>query len=389
LDEVVAAIEKNWARIHSLSVEYTAKAEPLERLEAIKKYLHIEYLIQEERFFAFKGTKQYYRELGPRLVDRIAPDTEPDYDALPGGRERKRLLDENRALAGVDEKTLKKMRTSRQIQLDPEKITAFDGKVLRRLHSGGRTADVESAEMVPKGATWFVQDYVRSLGLRIPDGLESSSSRKQECLPDVFRLGPYSVEPALQLVNGFACVVVAWPGRDKLWLDPKVGFALRRRELLDPEGGSLMERWHNHDFVEGDRGIWLPKVCHVDRCGSRLAPAAYRGKPLLRYVFTVTKLGLNNVPDSLFTLDFRPGTFVADANILPAKEGEGDFVTYVIPADRSKLDEAVQEAIAQRAQFQGRRWWTSAFVWGTTIIVVACLGLLLVLRRLPWQKRAG
>jgi hypothetical protein len=178
------------------------------------------------------------------------------------------------------------------------------------------------------------------------------------------------VQPATEWVEGVRCVVVKNPDREKIWLDPKLGYALRKRDILDPESKRLRWRWLSRGFVEVETGVWLPKECWQEVCGPSAAPAPYAGKPLLRYVYTVTKLNINNVPDSLFEMRIEPGLTVLDATILPPKDGQNQVISYIMPADQKQLDHTIQDALSRTERIQAQSmpvkvfWWVSGAIVG-------------------------
>jgi hypothetical protein len=90
-------------------------------------------------------------------------------------------------------------------------------------------------------------------------------------LPDLLERWPYAVAEKTEQIDGAACVVLDGnmecelpaDGRvarkrisDRIWLDPKLGLAIRKRESRI--GGQLV-RAVNTDFAEVLPGFWLPK----------------------------------------------------------------------------------------------------------------------------------
>jgi hypothetical protein len=232
----------------------------------------------------------------------------------------------------------------------------------------GRSADILGSPNLKNDNNWIHQDYMRCAGQALSDPFNAGNHRKAERLPDALADG-YQVQPVMELVDGAPCVVAAHPTRGKVWLDPTLGYALRLREVRDGASGVLSWRVHNSDFAEVLPGLWLPKVCRREVCGPPLASAPYAGKPLLRYTYTVTRLTVNDVPDALFTLDIEPGLRVMDATVLPPQDGENQLVTYIMPADPSMIDQAIQDALAKRTLLGGGRRWLTWFAWANVAVL--------------------
>jgi hypothetical protein len=353
LEDIAAGVRRQWDRIGGLAVDYHEKTEPLVEFKYVKKYKSYISTIERDVSFAFKGDKRYHRELAPPTEVRdMAPDVETDYDVLPGGKQIKKQLEEQKA-------QYRKARQPTPLQASLAsrgREAAFDGKQYRQKEPGldgnfkgssGGTAMIADPSSIPDELVQLPQDYLANLFQVRPDAMHPQNDRKAQRLPDALGPGGYEVRPDAEEVDGSTCVVVARPGHATIWLDPKINYSVRKCELFDPESGALQERRQNREFVEVEPGIWLPRVCWRDECGPPLAPEPYRGKPLLRHVYEVKKVVVNDVPDSLFRLEIDPGVRVVDATQAPAKDGKPKLVTYEMPADAAALDETIRRAVKQ------------------------------------------
>jgi hypothetical protein len=347
LDKITEALNQRNSRIESLAVEYRNDAEAIVSPDDVKKYLRMGDPAHHDSAFAFKGNKRFYRNV------EVNVDKE-GVSRVPKGE----LVD-----------------------------VAFDGELLRRKSHKQGIADIRSATDAGDDSRWFPQAYLRSIGMALPDamGAPMDERRRRARLPDAFRLGGFVVESSREVVDGASCVVVSSPRRQRFSLDPALGFALRRAENFNAETGLLETRLINREFVQSLPGVWLPRVCWFERCGGPDLPPDYRGKPMVRYIFTVTKLSLNDVPDSLFALQIDAGYIVVDTPHVPP-DSPMAAVTYVMPANESEVDAAIEEAISARNRAH-RMQTTTWIVLGANALVIlaviAIVGVRRVFRRRP------
>jgi hypothetical protein len=377
LDEIAKAMREASDKLQSLHVAYTAKAEGLDKPEVLKKILGVAYLIDEKKEFAFKGDKRYYSLAEPQAVEPIAPGVETDYTALAKGDERKKGIDEQRRRS---EEILGKSAVARAldrptIRRDSFTQVAFDGKIMTRKTPGREFAERIDAAAARDDEGWFTQDYMNTIGRTLPDAVNRANDRKSLRLPDAFADGVAAVQAEREVVEGTPCVVVNWPGREKFWLDPAHSYAVVRRELYDPGSGLLVTRRENSEFAEVRPGIRLPYAFRFEICAAAAAPEPYRGKPMMRYNYRVTKLSVNDVPDSQFELPIEPGTTVVDVtHSSPKGTSEAQrAISYVMPADKNQLDETLRRAIEARDEpnrSAAKTWWVVAAV-NVVLVVVA------------------
>jgi hypothetical protein len=347
LDKITEALNQRNSRIESLAVEYWNDAEAIVPLDDVKKYLGMGDPAHHDAAFAFKGNKRFYRNVEVNVVKGSA-------SRVPKGE----LVE-----------------------------VAYDGELLRRKSHTQRLADIRSAKDVDDDSSWFPQGYLLSIGMMLPDamGAPMDERRQRARLPDAFRLGGFAVESSREVVDGASCVVVSSPRRQRFSLDPALGFALRKTENFNSETGLLESLVISREFAQSLPGVWLPRVCSFESCGGPDLPPAYRGKPMVRYVFTVTKLSINDMPDSLFAMQIEPGYLVVDTPHLPPKS-QLPAVTYVMPADASQVDAAIEEALSTRNRSQSKQTGTWLLLATNALVifaVIAILGVRRVFRRGP------
>jgi hypothetical protein len=105
-------------------------------------------------------------------------------------------------------------------------------------------------------------------------------------------------------IDGAWCHVVNCAGLVKLWVDPQIGFALRRKEM-NRQVGEFLAEYSYTKFIEPVKGLWLPEQC------TRLT-SPFDDKHLkLELFLEVKKLSVNDqVTDRDFNIDMPPGTRV-------------------------------------------------------------------------------
>ncbi|MDO5553723.1 MAG: hypothetical protein Q4G68_08170 [Planctomycetia bacterium] len=123
--------------------------------------------------------------------------------------------------------------------------------------------------------------------------------------------GRYVVKDEMDVVGDTPCVVMEWPERDKVWLDPERGFALLKRVVYDEKTGQILYVAHYENHSELKNRIFLPGQISVDYyADSSIEPQKNWGK--------IAKTVMYNI--SVFDSDHEgmpevfppPGTRVVD-----------------------------------------------------------------------------
>jgi hypothetical protein len=377
LETLTAEMARQQARIGSLRIDFGTRSVGLEDAVALRKYLRIMGYVNEKTVFAFKGNMRYQHKTGPAFMDDIAPGVEEDWDAIyepreGGGRGVKKGLDDQKALLSAPRGGRKKpaeMPLLKQIPIDPEREFGFDGDKLRSKNPKGRSGGILPPEQARKDELYFTQEYLSAIGMKLPDPFKTANDRKDERFPDAFARRGFRVGAALERIDGHPCVVVSRDGKETVWIDPAIGYAVRKHSANYPDTDLLREVYHNTDFQEVAPGLWLPRRCAYELCGPPLAPVKYRGKPMLRFIHDVKKFSLNDVPDSLFTLSFEPGMIINDTTGGAPVEGKPPGLTYIMPADLTQLDRVVNEARTSLEEAEAKAG-NSRLYLGITIAVV-------------------
>jgi hypothetical protein len=122
------------------------------------------------------------------------------------------------------------------------------------------------------------------------------------------------VLPRQERVDGAWCHVVERPGVDKLWLDPAIGFALRRRHWLHGQHAAPPIDYELSDYREVAPKVWVP--WRLRRVTYKPRPHKPGGPLSVDSVAEVALLRaeVNRVPEGRFRVDLPPGTLVWDGD---------------------------------------------------------------------------
>lgn len=336
---IAAKLAQHFRNIDSLYVRYRVRAEPLVETDVLKKQLNMRYLVHNDHEFAFKGTKRYYRLVEPEVVQGL-PDEDGPTPQL-------------RTTGGTE--------------------VAFDGNVMRRLTPVENIVDILGPDNVENDSAWFNQDYLFRIGMPLPDPLDLTNDRKESRLAEMLVKKPYEIVAESEVVGDVQCIVIEYPSHDKIWVDRKIEYGIRMREISDPETGILVSRVSNTDFEQVADGIWLPRTSVRELCGPASSPEPYRGSPLVRYTLTVTQIRINDVPDSRFTFSISAGTTIFDGTVLPVKDGKNQYVSYVMPAKERDVGRAIDRALKEMKKTR-----KDTVMWPTVLGVNLAIALIVV-----------
>jgi hypothetical protein len=134
------------------------------------------------------------------------------------------------------------------------------------------------------------------------------------CIQEIRRHPPYRVLPAQELVDGHWCHVLEYPRLDKIWVDPKLGCAIRKRERYTEAKGNpfLFQSNHSSQFIESAPGIQVPAKFTCAYFAGPGDPPEFLGRQYLELTITVKNIAVNQVTDADFYLPVQPGTIVVD-----------------------------------------------------------------------------
>ncbi len=307
LDALRLELTARRERFRSLAVEYEVVSEAhVEPLQLLSWNLHHVRDYQERHRVAFAGKKRFQEVKGPSVMPWYAPAdlAAADPNAPP---EVRRAVEEGR----------KEAASRRRDDMGRLFAGLGDRAELSRVVYDGETCvqwDPALQKMVkaPASRFWGSVMYLANLGLRPPDPDPGERRAVQQSFWFPANLNLYEAARALpveQTVDGAGCVLLEGEFRrktagkavriqDRIWLDPKLGFAPRRWERR--EDGALTEVRTNAAFEEVAPGCWLPWEASWTRCAPTWAAEGYRGRPAYSYHMRLRKALVNNVPEALF-----------------------------------------------------------------------------------------
>jgi hypothetical protein len=134
------------------------------------------------------------------------------------------------------------------------------------------------------------------------------------CIQEIGGHPPYRVLPKQERIDGHWCHVLELPRRDKIWVDPQLGCAIRKRERYTEDKGNPLLFQSNRDsqFVEGAPGIQVPTQFTCAYFAGSADPPEYFERQYLELTVSVKSVAVNQVTDADFYLPVGPGTIIVD-----------------------------------------------------------------------------
>lgn len=344
LDEIKTRLKEQRDKIESLYVETEIETtsplspEELRKLPGFQRHSRVP---RAKEQFAFKHGKRYSR--CQRFGIRSAPPSVPKLyaDATPIEKALREFYLEQEKSRKAREASLPPGPRPEMISHDQmEGLTSrayWIRTISENKHPDGRVEKTQpSVSLWPPLPRSLGTHYLRYIGLAIPGPqIPGKTPRLPQdfpsLLPELLERGPYSVQNEFEEVDGARCVVLVgtvertstvreatqkYTTRDKLWLDPDRGLALRKREQrTSPDRTKALRRTVNSNFEEVVPGIWFPRDSEhqtVVASDNPDYPEAYRGKTILSTRVKLTECVVNAVPDKVFEPYVKPGDVVSD-----------------------------------------------------------------------------
>ena len=161
----------------------------------------------------------------------------------------------------------------------------------------------------PRFREYWKSPYCQALGWHPQTKFLHEDKLSPFHLDEIFahgRLDALQIANDTEQIDSHKCLLVqSRDQHDRLWLAPKLGFALVKRVLISRDHNQSQRTWYCSDFAEDAPGLWLPRKVDCQFCKSTDVSA----KPFRSFRLEITKLYVNdNVPDDLFTFVPPPGT---------------------------------------------------------------------------------
>ena len=246
-----------------------------------------------------------------------------------------------------------------------EIISLYDGRFLRDNNSGSRLGMANETVLRPvynirkpsasQQDSWFHLpnfldwNFYGITGKELPN---SYNLKQRFRLPDVLAKGTWRVVAEREQLDGAACLVIQSSETEKLWLDPKAGFAVRRWTKDLP----YKHDFQYHDFRQVADQFWIPWTIVATEFADDRMPEEYRGKPCRLRQIDLKRFDLNQpVSQEYFQLVPPPGAWVFDSTIkpldsagnafdLPSIDGNQQALDYIQPANSDDTPQVVKQA---------------------------------------------
>jgi len=195
---------------------------------------------------------------------------------------------------------------------------------------------------------------------------------KVHFLPYFLEASHWRVLPKTEVVRGVDCLVLEEAhGLRRLWLDRNHAYALLRYECENPFQGVAKLTSDYHDLVEVLPDLYLPK--RIETVQHLVDFDTGRPIGIWKSLLTVSELRVNDVPESLFSVEPEPGELVID-NIK-------GLVYRNAPITGSTLNESIERARLEVARVQAARRFRVFLVVIACFTIAGALGAVLARRR--------
>ncbi len=172
-------------------------------------------------------------------------------------------------------------------------------------------------------------------------------NRAQFRVPEVFRDGNFA--STTDVVEGQKCALLSSPSL-KLWLDPSLGYAVRRREVYIENKLVFVVKADRIEPVAAD--VWIPRMITLESVGNprNMYDGALEGVTTYINRVSISRFTLNPpMKDDDFVITPKAGEWVNDLSKKVVGASDGALgVSYLQPADPGRLDEVVAAAQSRR-----------------------------------------
>jgi len=348
LRDIAEAYKKHRQGLASLLVEYKERTDPLIPREELLRVKIIPARDEEQMTICVSDNRVYYRSVSKRSpVGKVFSEAQRKDPGITRTSEAVQKLSPGEFQRRLDALP----------SLTVERLLIYDGAAIHekipKRASGGKS-DVDSYAILKPGhgkGYYFPVTYLQWVFYGFQD---SSVDGSRDHIPRVFDAARFDISPMREQVDGSECMVLEARGYQRIWADPALGFAVRRREIFHE--GTLILQVHCRDFDQVVPGVWLPREVERVVIGSAEIPGLpinLRGKPLLKIREQVNRFEVNAASHSkMLILTPKPGSRISDHTLPPVDAsgrpiddiGRRHQVTYIQPADAADLEPIKHEA---------------------------------------------
>lgn len=264
----------------------------------------------------------------------------------------------------------KKMRLEflgRESTKETKQIYAWNGKTSTSLVHF--TKDLGSDYVVRKSPDvqlYYFNYYVEFLGY--PEAAASALTAMRKGTPKGIPYLPNSLLANAKSLSGLpdekgsegaTCKVIINPGVEKLWLDPDLNWAIRRRDIYDPASKQLSVSTSYQKFHQTGM-LWVPELMVRDEFG---APEKNADPPLLsRKTVRINELSTQPLADGLFLLEAPQDVKVHDTS-------RRIFYTHIKPGT-NQVVESAEKAKTEITPTYPVSPWQLVLIVGTIVVLL-------------------
>jgi hypothetical protein len=348
------AYEERQKQIRSVMVTYTMKTDNLIDMKVLSKARVADYLVDEKLIEAYDGRRAYHKEYNYHSV-KLGPGTFPERELIFDGEK----CFEKRPDTRISDPTSGKPRRERTkvSRDDPDQVLIDDIGTLKYRR--------------------FLSFYLSLAGCSYIDPTQPKIDAQNDSDNILLLMSRYEKNMKLskESIDGSECVLVDFDGHQKIWFDPALDFAVRRRELFG-EQGMLESIIVMGEFKEVINKMHLPYQVVSYTIGDNRFPAEHRGNKVLRRDLSIIALALNDPAiEKLFEPNIVGGAYVLDATNKPTN-GSHEYIIYRQPADKKDLKRVVTVAKEMAERSTENRYKSKAII--ILVNVAMLFGFILV-----------
>lgn len=124
--------------------------------------------------------------------------------------------------------------------------------------------------------------------------------------------GKYQVLPQQEVIDGAPCHVIAYGDVDRMWLDPAIGFGIRRRKKRIGATPSHYVQFELSDYRQESPQVWFPRRIRCTAFHSDVRREQTSPKVEADHLLTITRVEVNDVSGDWFHFTPSPGTLVRE-----------------------------------------------------------------------------